>query len=160
MRRSMFSLPVTFRAACFFGYLALQAWLVISAQWRPDFVFGFQMFNESSTLTIRLFRKVRQRGRERLIPVRDGAWQAKDARGERRTFHWSDRVRDGVLGVLDRPVHASYGLEAQLFRLRFALRDVAAHLADDRETVALVAVVEPLKNGRTVPEVRFEEALP
>ena len=61
--------------------LAAQLVLLMRAQNSPDLVFGFQMFNASSELKISLFRKVRRRGRSRLVPVRDGAWEIKDRAG-------------------------------------------------------------------------------
>src|SRR3982750_3597642 len=125
MTRSLLDLPLRIRPLFFVGYLTVQAALLLHAQNSPDFVFGFQMFNASSDMKIRLFRELRQRGRSRLVPVRDGAWQVKTDTGELQTYRWQDRVHDGVLSNLDRFVHASYGLEAQLFRLQFALEDVA-----------------------------------
>jgi hypothetical protein len=160
MARSLLDLPLKARAAFFFAYLSVQALILIRAQHGPDFVFGFQMFNASSDMKIALFRKVRRKGRARLIPISDGTWQAKDASGTVHAFRWQDRVHDGVLGTLDTSIHASYGLEAQLFRLQFALRDVAAHIAADRETEALVAVVDTLKNGHEHGQVRLEAARP
>jgi hypothetical protein len=159
MVRSLLDLPLKARAAFFFAYLGVQAVILIRAERSPDFVFGFQMFNASSDLRITLFRQVRRKGHARLVPVHDGAWQTKDARGVH-DFHWRDRVHDGVLGTLDAYIHASYGLEAQLFRLQFALRDVAAHIPDDHETEALIAVVDTLKNGREHDQVRFEVSRP
>ncbi|HEY4105078.1 MAG TPA: hypothetical protein VGM44_14370 [Polyangiaceae bacterium] len=158
--RSLLDLPLKARAPFFCAYLALQAAALVWAQRSPDFVFGFQMFNASSDLKIALFRRVQKRGRVRLVPVRDGTWQARDATGATHEFHWQDRVHDGVLGTLDRYIHASYGLEAQLYRLQFALRDVAAHIPDDHETVALIAVVDTIKNGRDPAQLRFEAARP
>jgi hypothetical protein len=160
MVRSPLDLPLKARAAFFFAYLGVQALILIHAERSPDFVFGFQMFNASSDLKITLFRQVRRKGRVRLMPVREGAWQTKDARGNAHLFRWQDRVHDGVLGTLDTYIHASYGLEAQLFRLQFALRDVAAHIPDDHETEALVAVVDTVKNGREYDRVRFEASRP
>jgi hypothetical protein len=159
MVRSLLDLPLKARAAFFFAYLGVQAVILIHAERSPDFVFGFQMFNASSDLKITLLRRVRRKGRVSLKPVRDGAWQTKDAQGVHE-FRWQDRVHDGVLGTLDRYTHASYGLEAQLFRLQFALRDVTAHIPDDHETEALVAVVDTLKNGREYQQVRFEVSRP
>lgn len=156
MRHSPLDLSARFRAPFFVGYLVLQLGLLIYAQRTPDLVFGFQMFNASSELKITLQRKLRRKGRVRVVPVRDGAWEVRTRAGELRTYRWQDRVRDGVLGNLDRFVHASYGLDAQLFRLRYALRDVAAHLPDDDETLALIALVDTVKNGRAQPRVRFE----
>jgi hypothetical protein len=69
-------------------------------------------------------------------------------------------VRDGVLATLGTYVHASYGLDAQLYRLQFALRDVAAHTPEDQETAGLVAVVDTIKNGREYKQVRLEAARP
>lgn len=106
------------------------------------------MFNESSSIKFDLYRKVRRRGAERLVPIVDGAWEARTTAGERRTFRWADRIRYGALLRTGEFVHATYGLDAQLFRLQLALEDVAAHIQEDRETVALVAKVETLKNGR------------
>jgi hypothetical protein len=131
------------------------AFVIVSAQQNPDHVFGFQMFNESSRLRIQLFRRLRGAARAELIPVVDGAWEARDRFGQVRTFRYQDRVRDRVLGNLDVPVHASYGLDAQLFRLKYALEDVIEHTRDDTETKALVAVVDTVKNGRPGPRVRL-----
>ncbi|HYQ29809.1 MAG TPA: hypothetical protein VER04_21420, partial [Polyangiaceae bacterium] len=119
-------------------------------------VFGFQMFNASSQLKISLFRKVQRRGRPRLVPVRDGAWEAKDRSGKLHTHRWQDRVQYRQLTTLDRFVHAAYGLDAQLFRLQFALRDVVQHLPAEEETEALIAEVDTLKNGREVGHVRLQ----
>jgi hypothetical protein len=157
MKRSLLDLPLRLRAAFFCGYLCVQVALLIRAQNSPDFVFGFQMFNASSELKIDLFRRLRatHRRRARLIPIPDGTWQTKGSDGTLHTFHWNDRVHDGVLGTLGRFVHASYGLNAQLFRLQCALRDVAQHLPGDSETEALVALVETRKNGRDAQPVRL-----
>lgn len=155
MKRSLLDLPPPpsrLRAVFFFGYLCAQVALLFRAQASPDFVFGFQMFNASSELKIALFRRLRHK---RLVRVTEGEWQVRGADGAVHTYRWNDRVRDGVLGTLDRYVHASYGLDAQLFRLQFALNDVAAHLPDDHETQALVALVETRKNGRQGPQVRL-----
>ena len=158
MPRSLLNLPRRLRPGFFCAYLGLQTVLLFRAQRSPDFVFGFQMFNASSDLKISLFRKLRQHGRLRLVPVQDGTWQVRDRTGQQRTYRWQDRVHDSVLSNLDRYVHASYGLEGQIFRLRFALHDVATHLPGDRETQALIAVVDTLKNGRERGQLRLEEA--
>ena len=158
MQRSLLDLPPRLRGTFFCAYLFAQLALLVRAQSSPDFVFGFQMFNASSDMKISLFREVRRKGRPRLVPVLDGAWQAKDRAGTEHEYRWSDRVRDGVLVNLDQFVHASYGLEAQLYRLRFALHDVATHLPGDVETEALIAVVDTVKNGRDRAQVRLREA--
>jgi hypothetical protein len=145
------------RGVFFCAYLSAQLTLLVRAQSSPDFVFGFQMFNESSDLKISLFREIRRKGRTRLVPVRDGTWQVEDRAGNQHEYHWQARVRDGVLAHLDQYEHASYGLEAQLYRLQFALRDVAAHLPGDDETEALLAVVDTVKNGREHGQVRLRE---
>jgi hypothetical protein len=164
MKRAFFNLklPERLRPVCFFGYLGIQAALLTRAQSSPDFVFGFQMFNASSELKITLFRKLRpgHKRLSRLVPVTDGAWQVKGRDGGFRSYRWNDRVHDGVLGTLDRFVHASYGLDAQLFRLQLALDDVVQHLPGDDETEALVALVDTRKNGRDQAPVRLTGARP
>jgi hypothetical protein len=164
MKRALFNLklPDKLRPLCFFGYLGLQAALLIRAQSSPDFVFGFQMFNASSELRIALFRKLRPRQKHpsRLVPITDGAWQIKSEDGKLRTYRWSDRIHDGVLGTTGSFVHASYGLDAQLFRLQLALDDVARHLPGDDETEALVALVDTRKNGRDQPQLRLTGSRP
>jgi hypothetical protein len=158
MPRSLLDLSPRSRAIFSCAYLAAQLALMVRAQSSPDFMFGFQMFNASSELKISLFREVRRTGRTRLVAVRDGAWQVQGSDGKRHEYRWQDRVHDGVLSNLDRYVHASYGLEAQLFRLRFAVHDVATHLPGDEETEALIAVVDTLKNGRQPGHVRLRES--
>jgi hypothetical protein len=160
MPRSLLNLRAPLRKLFFCGYLATQLWLLFRAQYSPDLVFGFQMFNASSELKISLFRKLRRRGRPRLVSVRDGAWEVKDRAGARHTYRWQDRVRNGNLSTLDRFVHAAYGLDAQLFRLQFALRDFVQHLPGDDETEALIAEVDTLKNGREAGHVRLQADRP
>ena len=138
-------------------YLATQAALVASSPLRADGVFSFQMFNESSTIAIHLSRRVRAASGAELVVPTDGRWEAIDENGARRSFSWSDRVRDPILGTLGRPVHAAYGVDAQLFRLQRALDDVATWAAHDVETRALLADVEVRRNGRE-PFVRHLES--
>jgi hypothetical protein len=137
-------------SACYCAAIVLViAWGVS----QPDNAFGFQMFNETTSLTISLERRV-QRGRQR-VPAPGGVWQARGPDGKVRTFRWSDHVKDGVLGTLELPRHASYGLDGQLFRLRQALAYVLEHTPEDTETEALVAVVEASKNGRPPERIRL-----
>jgi len=156
----VFDLGRTARAGFIGAYLTLQLGLVFTADWRPDRVFGFRMFNESSSLKFELYRKVRRRGAERLVKVEEGAWEALTAHGEKRAFSWTERVRFGALTRPGEFVHAAYGLDAQLFRLQQALEDVVHHIDDDRETVALVAQVETIKNGRPGEAVTLEARRP
>jgi hypothetical protein len=134
-------------------YTLVMLTVIVSAQFRPDHVFGFQMFNESSTVNIHLFRRVR--GRRALEPLGDGTFTER-AHGVTRTFSWLERVHDPVLSKLDTPTHAKYGLEGQLFRLQLALDDFVARLSKDSETLGLVAVVETLKNGRDPRVLRLK----
>jgi hypothetical protein len=156
MPRSLLNLSPRLRAAFFCLYLATQLFLLFRAQKSPDLVFGFQMFNASSQLKISLFRKVKRRGRTRVVPVRDGSWETKDRSGTTHTHRWQDRVHYPNLTNLDQFVHASYGLDAQLFRLQFALRDFVLQLSNDEETEALIAEVDTLKNGREPGHVRLQ----
>lgn len=135
------------------AFLGLQLGLILTADERPDRVFGFRMFNESSSIKFELYREVEKRRKRRLLPVVDGAWQARTPSGEVAEFRWRDRVRYASLTRPARFVHAPYGLEAQVFRLQRALEDVAAHIAEDSETLALIAEVELVKNGRPAGHV-------
>jgi hypothetical protein len=118
------------------------------------------MFNESSNIKIDLFREVESDGVTELEPLPSGEWDAPDAHGAVHHFSWNDRVRVSPIRWLGVSVHASYGLEAQLFRLEQALQDVARNTPLDRETRALVAVVETTKNGRPAGTVRFRAERP
>jgi hypothetical protein len=139
----------------FFGLeLAGIAW----GQRTPDRALGFQMFNESSRLTIHLFREVQGKKRRGLLPVPGGHWKAPDSRGVLHDFAWQDRVRYYPLNTLDQDLPAPYGLSGQLFHLQAALEDVAAHLPNDTRTLALIARVETQRNGVAAPplELRAE----
>lgn len=137
-------------------YLLLQAVIVVLGLCTPDLVFSFQMFNESSIMTIHLSREVRGPDGSTRVEATHGSWSADDGHGQARVHTWAERVPYGAPGTLDRPVAASYGAGAQLFRLQRALDDVARHLDDDRETVALIADVDVSKNGRASTRVRLE----
>jgi hypothetical protein len=160
MPRSLLNLSPRLRPLFFCAYLAAQLLLLFRAQHSPDLVFGFQMFNASSQLKISLFRQVRRNGRSRVIPVRDGLWESKARSGARHTHRWHDRVRDPHLNRLDQFVHAAYGLDAQLFRLEFALHDFVRRLPGDEETEALIAEVDTLENGRKAGHVRLQADRP
>ncbi|HSU39944.1 MAG TPA: hypothetical protein VLJ38_10255 [Polyangiaceae bacterium] len=134
-------------------YVGVMGAVIVSAQRRPDHVFGFQMFNESSTVNIHLFRRVR--GRRNLEALPNGSFQDR-SHGVVRTLSWLERVHDPVLSQLDTPTHAKYGLEGQLFRLQLALDDFVARLPRGSDTLGLVAVVETLKNGRDPQVVRLK----
>jgi hypothetical protein len=142
------------------GFLGLQLGLVLTAEQRPDRTFAFRMFNESSSLKFELYREVRARRGKRRVPVADGTWQARTQAGKVAEFHWTDRVRYPSLTRTSAFVHAPYGLDAQLFRLQKALDDVAAHIPEDSETLALIAVVDTLKNGRDAGRVTLRGAKP
>jgi len=157
-RRSLLDLGRRGRLAFAVLYVVVMLVVVIGAQHRPDHVFGFQMFNETSTLTIRLYRRVHGSKRNDALP--DGTFRTRAPDGSWREIRWNDRVHDPVLGKLERPVHAKYGLAGQLFRLQLALDDFVAHLADDRETEAIIAVVQTLKNGRSPAVVRLKAVRP
>lgn len=130
--------------ALFFGLeLAGVAWGLRT----PDHTLGFQMFNETSRLTIHLFREVRKKKRRVLVPLPDGRWQAPDATGKLRDYAWQERVHYSPLNVLGTSMHARYGLDGQLFHLQAALDDMVQHVTDDPSTLALVAKVDTLRNG-------------
>lgn len=155
-RESIFDLPKGARVALAAAFLAIQASLIGTSRLRPDGLFSFQMFNESSTMVISLARRVATPdGGTDVVPTQ-GAWETRDPSGKTQEIRWTDRVRDPILRNLGRTVHASYGVEAQLFRLQAALDDVVDHLQGDSETVALVADVTIRKNGRDPYVTRLE----
>jgi hypothetical protein len=128
-----------------------QATLVLSADARPDHIFGFRMFPEASTLEIHLWRDTKAGA----VAAAHGEWSARDGSGQLRHFAWRDRVRDPVLAAVDTRVFASYGVDAQLARLGRALDDVADHIAGDGETRRLRAEVVVRKNGAPPVTVRL-----
>jgi hypothetical protein len=136
------------RAAFVVAFFGLELVGIAWGQRAPDHVLGFQMFNETSRLTIHLFREVAGKNRKRvLVPVPSGRWQAADASGQLRDHAWQDRVHYSPLNELERSVHARYGLAGQLFHLQAALDDVVRHIPDDTSTLALVAKVDTVQNG-------------
>lgn len=143
--------------ALFFG---LELAGIVWAQRAPDHVLGFQMFNESSQLTIHLFREVAKKHKRVLVPAPGGRWQAPDASGTLRDHAWQDRVRYFPLTELERSVQAKYGLSAQLLRLQAALDDVVRHIPDDTSTLALVARVDTVKNGVPGPQLQLRAEKP
>jgi hypothetical protein len=136
-------------AAC---WIAGQAALVLTAASRPDHVFGFRMFPESSTIDFRIERLVGGRW----TPAPGGEWSATDAGGQLRHFSWRDRVRDPVIGAPDQERFASYGADTQLARLQRALDDVADHVPEDVQTQRLAAVAVVRRNGHEPATVRLE----
>jgi len=146
----------TLVARCLFaaGYVAAQVALIATAGGRPEHAFGFRMFSESSTVRLHLLRAVEAPSGHGtvLVDVRDGAWNAHDPSGAIHRFAWRDRVREPELGTFDVTMHAAYGAEAQLARLRAALADVARHVPEDAETRELVLNVTVRQNGKE-PEV-------
>jgi hypothetical protein len=76
-----------------------------------------------------------------------GGWNARDRAGTRHRIYWVDRVPYPELAIFDVTIHASYGAAAQLSRWQAALDDVARHIPDDAETLALMADVTVRRNG-------------
>ena len=131
-------------------YLSGQAALIATAGRRPDAAFGFRMFSESSTLKASLSRAVEAPSGHGtvVVPVSDGAWNARDREGAPRRIRWRDRVHAPELAVFDQTIHASYGADAQTARWQAALDDVASHTPDDAETRQLFVDLTIRKNGR------------
>jgi hypothetical protein len=157
---SVFELGPRARRWFSLGYVVALATAITYGQVAPDHVFGFQMFNESSSLKIDLYREVERDGRTEVVRIVDGHWDARDEHGTLHHFAWTDRVRKSPLNRIQGFVHASYGLDAQLYRLERALEDVARNVPLDHESRALIAEVETLKNGRTPGRVRLRAARP
>lgn len=135
------------------AWLAVQAGLVLTADTRADRVFGFRMFNEASTVRVRLSRVLGDA--DVLESVEDGVWEAHDCQGEPHEIRWDDRVFDARFATWDETMHASYGVDAHLARLQAALDDVAAHIPRDCETRQLVADVRVRRNGHAAYSVQL-----
>ena len=137
-------------------WIATQAALVLTADSRPDAIFGFRMFSESSTIAAHLSREVAgPGGAPQIVPVVGGEWAAHDKSGELHHFRWRDRVIEGALASFDVTMHASYSASAQLARWRAALDDVAAHIPEDADTRRLLLDVTIRKNGREPKTFHF-----
>lgn len=136
---------VVFAALYFAGQIAL----VVTAGKRADAAFGFRMFNESTTLSATLTRAIEAPSGHGtiLVPVSDGAWNARNRDGVMRRIHWHDRVHAPELSIFDTTIHASYGGAAQAARWQAALDDVATHTPDDAETRQLFVDLSIRKNG-------------
>jgi hypothetical protein len=150
------------RAAFAIVFFGLELAGIAYGQRTPDHAFGFQMFNESSRLTIHLFREVERRRKRVRVPLPNGHWHAPDASGQQHRHAWQDRVRASAspLDTLEQSMHAPYGLSAQLFHLQAALDDAVRHLATDAQTKALIARVETVKNGKPGPWVELRADKP
>ncbi|HEU4538226.1 MAG TPA: hypothetical protein VFS00_29090, partial [Polyangiaceae bacterium] len=97
------------RVAFALAFFGAQLGLVATANGRPERAFGFQMFPESTMVSVRLFREVgRPGGPTRRVHVEGGAWRARDASGKMRDFSWHDRVRFTRISTFDQTVFASY----------------------------------------------------
>ena len=151
----MLDLAPRFRIVFAAGWLALQGALVLTADLRDDYAFGFRMFPESTTVAVHLSRVLRD---GRVVPVENGRWLARGSDGSSHEVRWGDRVKDPVLLLLDRTIHAGYGAAAQLARVQAALDDVAMHTPLDDETASLVADVVVVQNGGAPQHVRLTSA--
>lgn len=130
-----------------------QAVLVATATMRSDRSYGFRMFPESSYVDVHVSRRL---DGGRLVPIEAGRWQAHDCSGGVHAFVWGQMVRFPAPGKLDAHVGAPYGVESEVHRTREAMRWVAEHTPDDCETRALVARVQPVRNGHPLDPVDIE----
>src|SRR5277367_5022115 len=136
----------------FFGSEAV---LVATAGMRSDRSYGFRMFPEASTIVVHVARRL---DGGRVVPIEADRWQAHDCSGGVHSFRWSTMVHSPAPGQLDVPIGAPYGVESELHRTRDALEWVATHTPEDCETRALVARIEPRKNGRPLATIEAEVA--
>jgi hypothetical protein len=148
-------LPPRARVVFAASWFAAQGALVATAPMRPDHAFGFQMFSESSTMSIHVSRRTVD-GAIVDVPS-SGEWTARGPDRRPRRFSWRDRVKDPLLSNLDTTMQAAYGAAAQLARVQAALDDIATHLPDDTETRSFVADVTIRKNGRDPIVVHLEK---
>ncbi len=138
-------------------WVGAQLALILTAARRPDGVFGFRMFPESSTVAVTLYRDVAGEGGVSLrMPVQDGTWTARDRSGAPKMVSWKDRVRRPELATFDTEMSASYGAAAQIMRWQAALEDVATHLDGDADTRRLALEITVRRNGHEPRVVRLE----
>lgn len=154
------NLKLAGRVAFALAFFGLELYGIVHAQRAPDRAYGFQMFNESSRVTMRLYREVERKKRRVLVPLPDGRWRAPDAQGTPHEYSWYDRMLAPRLFQLGTSMHTRYGLEAQLFRAQAALDDLVRHIPNDTQTRALVLEIEPIKNGTPAPSVRLRAERP
>jgi hypothetical protein len=134
----------------------VQAALVLTADARPDAVFGFRMFAEMSTVSVHLSRELAAPGGGlRVVDVDNGEWPARDKDGQMHHVRWRDRVIEPNLATFDATMQAAYSASAQVARWRAALDDVAAHLPEDAETKRLLLDVTIRHNGHEPQTFHF-----
>jgi len=133
-------------------FLAGQAALIATAGLRADHSYAFRMFEESSTVRVRVFRVLDDGG---LLPVENEAWEARDCAGAPHRFAWGDYVRWPAPSRLDTTVLAPYGVAAALAEARGAVEWIAAHTRDDCQTLAWRAEVTTRRNGARAETVTF-----
>ncbi len=148
------------RVAFAASYLSLQVALIVASARRPEHAFGFQMFNESSTVHFSLLREVEAPSGHGTLIVHayDGEWTARTKSGALRRFSWKDRVKVAALSTFDVTLEAGYGAAAQLARMQAALDDAAEHTPNDAETLRFLADVTVRRNGREPTVVRIASA--
>src|SRR5262245_7973061 len=83
------------------AWIAGQAALVLTAGQRADGAFGFRMFSESSTVSMRLFRHVDAPSGHGTVALEapGGDWTARDANGAPQRFSWRARVKEPQLAT-------------------------------------------------------------
>lgn len=128
------------------GIVATQLFLIVRAYSAPIDTFGFQMFPESSQWQAQIYRVLPDGS---LVDIRE-PWPGG--------YRWDELVDARGLGWPDSRHHADAGLDATVRLLDAALDWVAANTPEDHETVALVAEVTLIHNGRTPTTVTLESA--
>lgn len=151
---------VHLRLAFCLAWITAQAALILTAPRRADAAFGFRMFAESLTITVRLGREIEAPSGHGtvLVAVKNGEWIARGPDGNPHSIRWRDRVIESNLARFDVPMHAAYSAAAQVERWQAALDDVAAHLTDDVETRALHLDLSVNRNGHEPLAYRFTRA--
>jgi hypothetical protein len=140
------SLRTLFAAA----WLVAQAALVLTAERRSNHAFGFRMFEEITTVELRVSRLVDDGGN---LPM-GATWTAHDCDGRPVEYRWHDLVRVGPT-FLNGPLLEPYGADTGLMRARAAVAWVATHTPRDCETRGLVATVSRVRNRRPLSDVTF-----
>ena len=153
-RSSVFDLGPRARVVFAVLWLGAQAALIATAGLRPEHAFGFRMFSESTTAVLHLHRRTFD---GELTSEEQGGWWTRNKAGVRLHLSMRDYIDAPELSYYDQRMPASYGQEAELWRLRRALDDTLARLGDDdRTTAGFVVDVTLRRGGGATSTVRVE----
>ena len=153
-RSSLFDLGPRARVAFAVAWLAAQVALIATAGLRPEHAFGFRMFSESTTAEMHLYRRTFD---GELVSEESGGWWTRSQSGARVHLSMRDYIDAPELSFYDLRMPASYGQQAELWRLQQAIDQVLDRLGSDDVTTAAFVVDVKLRHAGGPPRtVRLE----